>query len=129
MKQSILFGIVGLVVGGLLTYTVTTNTVNKTETTDQPNPNTAMQHGGESTGSMSMSDMMDSLEGKKGDEFDKAFISSMIVHHEGAIDMAKEAQTNSDRQEIKDLADNIIKAQTSEIEMMTKWQKDWGFTQ
>jgi uncharacterized protein (DUF305 family) len=129
MKQSILFGIVGLVVGGLLTYTVTANTVNKTETSDLPNPNTAMQHGGESTGSMSMSDMMDSLEGKKGDEFDKAFISSMIVHHEGAIDMAKEAQISSDRQEIKDLADNIIKAQTSEIEMMQQWQKDWGFTQ
>lgn len=129
MKQSILFGIIGLVVGGLLTYTVTASTGGEIETADQPNPNTAMQHGGASSGSMSMTDMMDSLEGKKGDEFDKAFISSMIEHHQGAIDMAKAAQTSSDRQEIKDLADDIIKAQTTEIDMMTQWQKDWGFTQ
>ncbi len=126
MKQSIIYGIIGLVVGGLLTYAITAN---KTEMASQPISNTAMQHGGGSNGSMSMSDMMDSLEGKKGDEFDKAFISSMIEHHQGAIDMAKAAQSSSDRQEIKDLADDIIKAQTTEIEMMTKWQKEWGFTQ
>jgi uncharacterized protein (DUF305 family) len=127
MKQSILFGIVGLVVGGLLTYTVTVNTVSKTETPTMPSSGTAMQHGGQ--GSNSMSDMMASLEGKKGEEFDKSFLSSMIVHHQDAVEMSKAAQTDAERQEIKDLADDIIKAQESEIEMMQQWQKDWGFTQ
>ncbi len=126
-QQSILFGIVGLVVGGLLTYTVTANTVNKTETATVPSSGTAMQHGGKSSGSMS--DMMTSLNGKKGEEFDKAFLSSMIVHHQDAVEMSKAAQTDAEKQEIKDLAEDIIKAQESEIQMMQQWQKDWGFTQ
>ncbi len=78
---------------------------------------------------MSMQDMMNSLDGKTDDDFDKIFISSMIRHHQGAINMARSAQENAGHQEIKDLADDIISAQTREIEMMMQWQKDWGFDQ
>ncbi len=78
---------------------------------------------------MDMADMMasmnDELRGKTGDEFDKAFISEMIVHHEGAVEMAELARTNAKHQEIKDLADAIISAQNKEIEDMRAWQKSW----
>ena len=53
-----------------------------------------------------------------GDDYDKAFIANMIVHHEGAVDMAKLALTNASRQEIKDMANDIISAQTGEITEM-----------
>ncbi|MBI2621200.1 MAG: DUF305 domain-containing protein [Candidatus Levybacteria bacterium] len=76
---------------------------------------------------MSMSGMVNALEGKTGDDFDKAFIEQMIPHHRGAIEMAKLAQQNASHDEIKNLADDIIKAQTSEINMMTEWQKSWGY--
>jgi uncharacterized protein (DUF305 family) len=59
---------------------------------------------------------MSSLSSKAGDEFDKAFIQEMIVHHEGAIDMAQLALQNAGHQEIKDLAKNIIAAQDAEIQ-------------
>jgi len=79
--------------------------------------------------SMSMSEMMSSmnaeLRGKTGDEFDQAFLAEMIVHHQGAVEMAVLALTNAKHQEIKDLADAIISAQNTEISKMKEWQKNW----
>lgn len=75
----------------------------------------------------SMNDMMKSLENKTGDEFDKSFMESMTVHHQGAIEMAKKAKEMSKRPEILKMASDIISAQTGEIEMMKGWQKEWGY--
>jgi len=74
-----------------------------------------------------MQNMMSDLGTKQGDDFDKAFLSEMIVHHEGAVDMAKQAQKQAKHQEIIDLSQKIIDAQNSEIEMMKSWQKNWGY--
>ncbi len=65
------------------------------------------------------------LEDKTGDEFDKAFIDVMIMHHEGAVEMANVALTNAKHQEIKDLANAIILSQTKEITDMKAWKKSW----
>ena len=78
---------------------------------------------------MAMEGMMMGLEGKTGDEFDKAFIDEMIVHHQGAVDMAKLALTSAKHTEIKTLAGEIIAAQEKEIEAMTQWEKTWGYTE
>ena len=72
-----------------------------------------------------MQGMMSGLNNKTGDEFDKAFLSEMIVHHQGAIDMANAALKNAKHQEIKDLANAIISAQTKEINQMKEWQQAW----
>ncbi len=78
---------------------------------------------------MSMNDMTEMLSGKTGDAFDKAFIEGMIPHHQGAIDMAKEALKSAKHDEIKRMARDIISAQQSEIDMMNQWLKNWGYTQ
>jgi uncharacterized protein (DUF305 family) len=67
------------------------------------------------------------LQGKTGDVFDEAFIRMMIPHHQGAIDMARLAQKNAKHQEIKDMADDIISAQQSEIDLMKQWLEAWGY--
>lgn len=72
-----------------------------------------------------MAAMNAGLEGKTGDAFDQAFLAEMIVHHQGAIDMARLAQSNAKHQEIKTLADNIITAQINEIAQMKLWLKAW----
>lgn len=74
-----------------------------------------------------MAAMTKSLEGKTGDDFDKAFLSAMIEHHTSAIDMARPAATNAQHREVKDLAKSIINAQTSEVAQMKKWQADWNY--
>jgi uncharacterized protein (DUF305 family) len=56
---------------------------------------------------------------------DKMFIEQMIPHHQDAVDMAQLALEKSKRDEIKKLSSEIIKAQNTEIEAMTKWYKEW----
>ncbi|MCC5623674.1 DUF305 domain-containing protein, partial [Nostoc sp. CHAB 5715] len=58
-------------------------------------------------------------------EFDLRFINAMIPHHESAVVMAKDALQKSQRPEIKNLAQEIIKAQDAEINQMKQWRKTW----
>ncbi|MBD2564403.1 MULTISPECIES: DUF305 domain-containing protein [Nostoc] len=58
-------------------------------------------------------------------EFDLRFINAMIPHHEGALTMAQDALSKSKRPEIKQLAQEIIKAQNTEIKQMQQWRKSW----
>jgi len=82
---------------------------------------------------MEMPGMMDSmkmdmskLSGAKDKAFDLMFIGMMTAHHTGAVSMAKEGLTKSEKPEIKTLAGNIIKAQEAEIKMMNEWKEKWS---
>ncbi len=63
--------------------------------------------------------------GNADDKYDLRFIDAMIEHHEGAIQMAEDAKMKSNREEVLRLADEIMNAQTSEIEMMKQWKEKW----
>ncbi len=123
-KESALYGIIGLLAGVILTLAVTSLNHNGMMGM------MGMHENGGNAGShmdMSMGDMMGTLKGKSGDEFDKSFLSSMIEHHQGAVEMAKEAQKNAKHDEIKKMADDIISAQQKEISQMREWQNQWGY--
>ena len=62
-----------------------------------------------------------------GNDFDKAFLELMIIHHEDAINMASPAQANASHKEVKDIAQAIVMAQTREITQMRSWQTQWGY--
>ena len=74
-----------------------------------------------------MAGMTDKLKGLSGDAFDKAFLSSMIEHHQSAINMAYPGQTNAQHEEVKTLTKAIVDAQSKEIAQMKQWQNDWGY--
>lgn len=78
--------------------------------------------------SMSMADMGAMLEGKTGDELDKAFLEGMIPHHQGAIDMA-EYLVDAKHPELQALGTEIIAAQQAEIDQMNAWLIEWGYTE
>ncbi len=71
-----------------------------------------------------MHDMNAALEGKTGAEFDAIFLREMIIHHEGAVDMAKAALDQAGDERIKALAREIIAAQEKEISEMKSWQNN-----
>jgi uncharacterized protein (DUF305 family) len=120
-NQSILYGVLGIVLGVLLAgYAANTNNMGMMRMMGMNQAHTMMNDS-----SMSMDDMMDSLDGKTGNEFDKAFITGMIEHHEGAIDMANAAKLNAGHDEIKNMANDIISAQSREIAQMREWYKNW----
>ena len=72
-----------------------------------------------------MGGMTMSLQNKTGKALEKAFIDEMIVHHQGAIDMANILLKGTTRAELIKLSNDIISAQTKEIEMMKKWKGEW----
>lgn len=53
-----------------------------------------------------------------GDEFDKMWLTMMIAHHEGAVEMAKSVKGTGSDVDAKQLADRIISAQRDEITEM-----------
>jgi len=57
---------------------------------------------------------------------DLAFAQQMIVHHQGAIEMAELAPSRAASQQVKDLAVRIKSAQGPEIEQMQGWLITWA---
>lgn len=72
-----------------------------------------------------MDDMMMGLRGKSGDDLDRAFLSEMIVHHQGALEMVEALLRETKRPELIKLGNEIISAQTREIDVMRGWMRDW----
>lgn len=103
--KPLLYGIIGFIIGGLLVSIAAT-------TFDKPRSD--------------MQQMVTSLQGKKGDDYDKMFVADMIEHHQAAVDMAK-LSANAKHREVKQLSQNIIAAQEKEIAQMKQWQKQWGY--
>lgn len=114
--------LIALVIGGGAGYALGVN--------QQP-PSVPITHivntGSSNTEGMAdvMSAMTGSLAGKTGDEFDAAFLSEMTFHHQGAVEMAQLALRNAKHPEIRAMAQNIIGAQTTEIQQMQNWQTSW----
>jgi uncharacterized protein (DUF305 family) len=71
---------------------------------------------------MSSNDM---LSGLGGADLEIAFLSGMIEHHKGAIEMAQWILERTQNPDIKTAAEAIIAAQDPEIKQMTQWLQDW----
>lgn len=71
--------------------------------------------------------MVDELKSLSGDAYDEKFISGMILHHEGAVEMAELSDERAKHEEIKKLSEEIIASQQKEIVKMKEWQEQWGY--
>jgi len=69
---------------------------------------------------MMSDDDMSGLEKATGAQFDQMFLTMMIEHHTGAIEMAKTEQSKGKNSDAKDLAKQIETDQTTEIADMKK---------
>ncbi|MEQ4723184.1 DUF305 domain-containing protein [Nonomuraea sp. B19D2] len=83
----------------------------------KPMPTGDMGH--EMPGGMSDADMQ-KLEKAQGAAFDKQFLKLMIVHHRGAITMARAERKRGENPQAKQLAEKIISDQQAEVEQMRK---------
>lgn len=73
---------------------------------------------------MMMNMMTMNMKGKTGKELEKAFLTDMIPHHQGAIEMAQLLLKDTTiSQELRTFAEKIITAQSGEITQMNMWLK------
>lgn len=88
-------------------------------------PSDSMDHGdmGHGDSSSDMSGMMTAedmtmLENANGMDFDQMFLTMMIEHHEGAVEMAETQVADGENPEAIAMAEEIISTQEAEIEQM-----------
>jgi uncharacterized protein (DUF305 family) len=55
-----------------------------------------------------------------------AFIDMMTAHHRAAIQMANTELRDGSPPQAKDLAQQIIDAQQTEIHQLQRWKQDWS---
>jgi len=89
----------------------------------EPVPVTGRDHAGHDMAAMDMPGMasmddMAALENADGPEFEQMFLSMMIEHHQGAIEMAQTELDEGANAAAKKLASEIISAQEQEIATM-----------
>lgn len=75
-----------------------------------------MDHGG----GMMSDDDMSALEDATGVEASRLFLTQMIEHHEGAIEMAEDELDDGINPDVRALCERIITSQTAEIETMNE---------
>jgi uncharacterized protein (DUF305 family) len=84
-----------------------------------------MDHSGGHGGGSGMAGMMDQKDMDKlakssGKAFDSTFLTMMVEHHEGAVEMAGAEKAKGKYAPATALADDVITAQTAEIDEMNK---------
>jgi len=65
-------------------------------------------------------DQLAALEKAAGEDFDRLFLTGMIQHHEGAVDMAESVIEDGEDPRVRELAEQIVTTQTAEITTMKK---------
>jgi len=132
MKKNVLvIGLLALIIGLFVGYTLAPRTMMDKETMVEVHEEMEdmMEHDEDvfADGAMqhSMDEMMRGLKGKTGEEYEKAFLEMMIVHHIGAIKMAEELLEETDRPELVKMANDIISVQNQEVDMMKAWLSEW----
>ena len=67
---------------------------------------------------MATPNQLDELATARGDEFDRLFLTLMISHHQGAVDMASVVLRGGSEQQLNELAGGIAADQSAEISRM-----------
>ena len=93
---------------------------------EMSNDGSMMNNSSMNMGSMTMDEMVGMMKGKTGKELEKEFLTGMVPHHQGAVEMAKLLlQDKTVSPQVAKFAQEIIKAQESEINMMNTWLKNY----
>ena len=87
----------------------------------QPDESMGMDHGDmgdESMDGMMSEEDMQALDGAEGAEAGRLFLEQMIVHHEGAVEMAQTEVEDGSNKAAIEMASTIVTSQSSEIQTM-----------
>ena len=63
--------------------------------------------------------------GPDDEEFELRFLDAMILHHQGAVEMAEDTLEKSQQPEIRQLSQEIIETQSDDIAQMQAWRSQW----
>jgi len=102
-----------------------TNHAGHSLNTNSPANTSTVDHNAMGHGNMASHSDMQSSPNAAAAPYDLQFLDTMIVHHQGAVDMSILAETRAQHPELKELAANIIGDQEREIAKMSEWRDRW----
>jgi len=91
---------------------------------DNPLKHEAANHAEMNHGTMNHS-AMQSAPNAAAQAYDLQFLDTMIAHHEGAVEMARAAETKTQNADVKTFAAKIVADQQKEIAQMKTWRDGW----
>ncbi|MBM0240446.1 DUF305 domain-containing protein [Micromonospora sp. ATA32] len=84
-------------------------------------PGGHQMHGTDAMPGMASDKDMAALKAASGADFDRKFAEMMIAHHNGAIQMARTAQSEASSPDVKNLAGTIEQTQAAEVQTLQKF--------
>ncbi|MEK7100600.1 MAG: DUF305 domain-containing protein [Patescibacteria group bacterium] len=117
MKKPILLVLASLIVGAGIGY-ITRGGIDLPNSSGAQGMN-SMQHG------TTTDTMVTELSELSGSSRDAEYLESMIVHHQSAVTMSQLLLETTRRPELKQLAENIIATQNTEITQMRGFLSQW----
>ena len=136
-NQTIIIGLLALIVGLLVGYFFGNNTLpNGGFLLNESMYEEMEEHMGGSmyedeiiNGDGELMHMMDEMmligRGQTGEAYEEAWLRGMIVHHLGAIAMSENLLEQTNRPELIELANSIIESQSTEVNHMKEWLTMW----
>lgn len=70
---------------------------------------------------MASQEQLNALEAATGDEAERRYLTLMIPHHQGGVEMAQHAVDHASTPAVRDLARSMVQAQTTELETLQKF--------
>ena len=67
------------------------------------------------------------LDSSNGDDFDRAYLSKMIVLHQQILRATEGVETNAKHPELKKFAIEMKTMEAKELQQMQKWNDEWGY--
>lgn len=77
---------------------------------------------------LSMVEMYDNLQSSTGEEFDRRLTAYLLAINLNQTGMLRQAESKSDKSELKNLASIQIGQNDKVLELLNRWQKEWGYT-
>lgn len=77
---------------------------------------------------LSMVEMYDNLKSSTGEEFDRRLTAYLLAINLNQTGMLRQAESKSDKSELKNLASIQIGQNDKVLELLNRWQKEWGYT-
>jgi len=111
-----------LLVFGMIIYTAGSA---EHETKDEASKDVPSMSVAEMKDHMKMMNQMMVKHLNEGDDYDKRFLDSMILHHQGGVLMAEDALKKATHEEIKQMSQKMIDQQKKEIQQMKDLKKQW----
>lgn len=110
--KSVLYAVVGLLLGSAISFTVVSVHLGRTQGSD--------------AGDLAQSQRTGTIQTKYGSDFDKEYIDVLIESNEELINMATEARIKSGSNTIKSISDSIIDEKGEEIDRLKQIKQQEG---